>query len=215
MLEVNPIAKNYHCQDRLRDGRTIVIRSIHPEDKEFLQEEMRHLSARSRYFRFLSPKKQLTEKELVYFSEVDFVNHVALLACLLIDGQEVPIGTGRYVVQEKGEPFFPGVEVAFEVEDEFHGLGVATILLKHLAKIARLSGINEFVALVLSENRQMLEVFRGSGLPMKTRFAPDGICEVRLRLCDGQHLCDVPRLCDEERPVVEQTSCILIPYVVP
>jgi Acetyltransferases, including N-acetylases of ribosomal proteins len=181
MQQVKPIANNYHCLDHLRDGRTIAIRSIHPEDKEFLQEEMKHLSAQSRYYRFLTPKKQLSDEELIYFSEVDFIHHVALLACLLVDGEEVPVGTGRFVASAASAPF-PGAELAFEVEDEFQGLGVATILLKHLAKIARQLGIDEFVALVLSENRKMLEVFRNSGFPMKAEFALDGTCEVRLSL---------------------------------
>lgn len=181
MLQVKADARNYRSQDELLDGRSVVVRSITPADKSFLQDEMKHLSARSRYLRFMTPKKELSDKELVYFSEVDFVRHIALVASIIIDGKEVPVGTGRYIIADENE-ILPGAEVAFEVEDEFQGLGVATVLLKHLAIIARCSGLDEFVAVVLSENRQMLEVFRHSGLPVETRPSPDGITEVRLSL---------------------------------
>lgn len=181
MQQVKFTARNYRSIDELLDGRSVVIRAIQPEDKTFLQEEMKHLSARSRYFRFMTPKKELSEKELVYFSEVDFERHVALVACLPVDDQEIPVGTGRYIMGSDSEAT-PGAEVAFDVEDEYQGLGVATILLKHLAIIARASGIDEFLAVVLSENRRMLEVFRHSGLPMEAEQAPDGITEVKLRL---------------------------------
>lgn len=174
-------ARNYRSHDELLDGRTIIVRSIRPEDKGFLQEVMEHLSARSRYFRFMTPKKSLSDRELVYYSEVDFKGHVALLACLLVDGSEVPVGIGRYVIAGENE-LFPGAELAFAVEDEYHGLGVATILLKHLAIIARSSGIDKFIAVVLNENISMLDVFRHSGLPVETDDEPDGITVVTLSL---------------------------------
>jgi len=129
----------------------------------------------------MTPKKELSDKELVYFSEVDFERHVALVASILIESGEIPVGTGRYIIGSDNEAL-PGAEVAFDVEDEFQGLGVATILLKHLAIIARASGLEEFEAVVLSENRRMLEVFRHSGLAIETRNAPDGITEVKLSL---------------------------------
>lgn len=181
MLQVKADARNYRSQDELLDGRSVVVRSITPADKSFLQDEMKHLSPRSRYLRFMTAKKELSDKELVYFSEVDFVRHIALVASIIIDGKEVSVGTGRYIIADEGE-ILPGAEVAFEVEDEFQGLGVATVLLKHLAIIARNSGLDEFVALVLSENRQMLEVFRHSGLSVETRPTLDGMTEVRLSL---------------------------------
>src|SRR6516162_491935 len=87
----------YFASEKLRDGRTLIIRALRRDDKDILQEGMHHLSKRSRYYRFLTPKDELTPAELDYFTDVDLFHHVALLALLLEDGREIPIGVGRYV----------------------------------------------------------------------------------------------------------------------
>jgi hypothetical protein len=57
-------------------------------------------------------------------------------------------------------------QVAFTVEEDYQGLGIASRLLEHLVRIARDRGIAEFVAEVLPRNTAMLRVFTRSGLPM-------------------------------------------------
>ena len=49
------------------------------------------------------------------------------------------------------------------------GLGVASLILKHLSQIAREAGISRFDGEVLAENQPMLAVFQRSGLPMQLR----------------------------------------------
>ncbi len=58
-------------------------------------------------------------------------------------------------------------EVAFEVADEWHGRGIATILLAHLAGAAARDGVATFVAYVHPSNRRMVGVFRESGFPVE------------------------------------------------
>lgn len=50
-------------------------------------------------------------------------------------------------------------EVAVEVADDLHRLGLATLLVIHLAKFAESSQITRFFAGVLPENHDMLAVF--------------------------------------------------------
>jgi GNAT superfamily N-acetyltransferase len=173
--------ENYVARDKLRDGREVIIRALHPDDRHNLEEIWHHLSPRSIYFRFFVPKKELTDKELNFFTTVDFDRHVALLAFLTENGVELPVGVGRYVVIS--EPESPRVaEVALTVEDEYQGLGIGTVLLRHLVEIARAAGIFELSAFVLSENKNMLEVFEHSGLPVARHVDDTGIAEIRLRL---------------------------------
>jgi GNAT superfamily N-acetyltransferase len=49
------------------------------------------------------------------------------------------------------------------------GLGIASLILKHLVRIAREAGISRFDGEVLAENQPMLAVFRRSELPMQLR----------------------------------------------
>jgi len=51
-------------------------------------------------------------------------------------------------------------EVAFLVQEELHGQGIATFLLNCLEKIARKNNYSGFTALVLAENRKMINVFK-------------------------------------------------------
>src|SRR5262249_49009962 len=136
---------------------------------------------KSKYYRFFVPKKELSEQDLSYYSDLDFTTHVGLLAIVVENGGQVPVGTGRYIVSgESGDHRF--AEVALTVEDDYHGLGIGTLLLKHLTEIARANGIEEFRAFVLTENHQMLEVFQHCGLPMTSSLGLSGVFEVRLAL---------------------------------
>ncbi len=173
--------EKYHAEERLRDGRIIVIRDVHATDKPLLEEAMHHLSPQSLYYRFLTPKKELTDKELAYFTEVDFLHHVALMASINEDGKIVPAGVGRYVMADSA-PTTKRAEVAFAVSEEYQGLGIATLLLKHLTKIARAADLEAFTALVLAENKKMLDVFHGCGLPMEIQTNNAGVLNIVLKL---------------------------------
>ncbi|MGH9323173.1 MAG: GNAT family N-acetyltransferase [Vicinamibacteria bacterium] len=159
-------ARNYRQQEHLLDGRTVVLRAIRPEDKRALATGFRRLSPQSVYFRFFQAKQDLDEEELRYLTELDFETHVALVAILEERELRLPIGVGRYILEEEGR----AAEIAFVVDEGHHGLGVATLLLEHLARIARSKRLEEFRAYVLAENRAMLEVFERAGFPMERRL---------------------------------------------
>lgn len=177
----NPQTKTYQSSEKLLDGRILNLRPIRPSDKIELEAGFEQLSKQSRYFRFFQHKKYLTDKELQYLTEIDFVNHVALVASVLEKESQVPVGIGRYIVIDDNKATVKTAEIAFAVEDSYHGLGVATILLKHLSAIARDNDIEYFRADVLANNYKMLEVFDNCGLSLEKRL--QGIMlEVMLRL---------------------------------
>jgi acetyl coenzyme A synthetase (ADP forming)-like protein len=156
-------AHHYSKDELLRDGASIRVRAIRPDDKPRLIKHFESLSARSVQFRFFGAKRRLTDAELQRFTEPDFVHHVALVATLLGGDGERIIGVGRYFQLEPAAGQPRRAEVAFAVLDEFHGRGIGTLLLEHLGRIARDAGIEEFAADVLGENNRMLEVFAQSG----------------------------------------------------
>ena len=75
-------ARRYSAEGILRDGSSIHIRAMRPDDKERLVDHFSRLSAQSVYFRFFRAKKRLTDEELVQFTELDFVRNGALVATL-------------------------------------------------------------------------------------------------------------------------------------
>ena len=151
--------RHYAVEEVLRDGRSIHIRAIRPDDRARLVEHFARLSARSVYFRFFGAKRRLTDQELDHFTRLDFVDQVALIATLVERGEERIIGVGRYAAL----PARRAADVAFAVADEHQGRGIGSLLLDHLLRIARARGIVEFHADVLGENNRMLEVFAATG----------------------------------------------------
>jgi len=173
-------AFNYSISEPLRVGTRILIRAIRPNDKPLLLEHFHGLSERSIYYRFFGHKRSLEQADLRGLTELDFVNHVGLAATVEAEGGERFIGVGRYV----RDPGVKAAEVAFAVLDEFQGRGIGTLLLHHLALIARRRGISKFAAFVMGDNHQMLEVFANSGF--RTRDSYDaGTVRVTLDLVDS------------------------------
>jgi GNAT superfamily N-acetyltransferase len=170
----------YNQTATLKNGSTVLIRAIRPEDKNRFSEAFRNLEPESVYRRFFHHKKSLTNEELRSATEVDFDNVVALVVTIREGENETIIAGGRYVVLE-GAGAQRSAEVAFTVEEDYHGQGIAGLLLRHLASIARAKGVSQFEAEVLPENNAMLTVFSHSGLPMQKAFR-DGAVHVTLSL---------------------------------
>ena len=81
----------------LRDGRAILLRQIRPEDRDRLAEGIRRLSPTSRYLRFHADVDHLTDRQLAYLTQVDHLEHEAIVA-LDLEAVEVPgIGVARYI----------------------------------------------------------------------------------------------------------------------
>jgi GNAT superfamily N-acetyltransferase len=172
----NQQAATYSALEQLRNGRELEIRSLKPDDRAELIAAVDRASPQSLYRRFLGARRGFTDKEIDFFVNVDFFSHVALVALLNEGGRSVIIGGGRYVVLQPGQ-----AEVAFAVVDQHQGQGVGAALMKHLARIARQSGLKEFVAEVLPENLPMLGVFKSSGLPLSIKREP-GLVHIVLRM---------------------------------
>jgi RimJ/RimL family protein N-acetyltransferase len=159
--------REYEAPEKLKDGRSVIVRAVRPDDKAIFLQVLSLFSDDSLYKRFHGAKRGLTDRELKYYTEIDYIHHVALLVILEENGQT--IGGGRFI--EADEDLRPrSAEFAFAVVDEHQGLGVATIILKHLMKIAREEGIERLEAEVLIENTAMIKVFEKSGLPVTKAY---------------------------------------------
>jgi RimJ/RimL family protein N-acetyltransferase len=126
----------------------LLLRRITPEDKDALVAGLGRLSERSVYQRFLSPKPRLSSSELAYLTEVDFVDHYALVA-VLAQSPDVVVGVGRWV---RSAEVPTDAEIAIVIADDLQGRGVGTELGWALADAARERGIERFTASMLPTN---------------------------------------------------------------
>ncbi len=167
-------AANYRFSEPLRDGRSVTIRAVRPDDQGLVMDALGKVRPQSLYFRLFSAKRNFSDEEIKSFTSVDFQNTVALAAVVEEEGVEQIVGGGRYALME---PSGSGqsAEVAFLIVDAYQGLGIGSRIFKHLAAIARASGITQFEAEVLPSNTNMLRLFARSGLPVTRTMTKDSV----------------------------------------
>jgi RimJ/RimL family protein N-acetyltransferase len=169
-------AAKYSAVESLRNGRQVEIRALRPDDRADLVAAVGRTSSQSLYRRFFGVRRDFTEREIAFFLNIDFINHVALVAVVDEGGRPMIVGGGRYIVVQPGK-----AEVAFAVVDQHQGQGIGAALLHHLAAIARSARLQELVAEVLPDNIPMLKVFEKGGFGLSTK-RESGVVHVTLRL---------------------------------
>jgi RimJ/RimL family protein N-acetyltransferase len=163
-------ATNFTARELLSDGSQIDIRALRPEDEADMLAAVGKASAQSLQRRFFVMKRHFSDKERAFFMDIDFKNHVAIVAVAEEAGRKVIVGGGRYIVFEPGR-----AEMAFVVVDTWQRRGIGSILMRHLVKIASDARLQELTAEVLPENAPMLKVFGKFGFKPATRRDPQTV----------------------------------------
>ena len=162
----------YASQETLRDGTTVTVRAARADDGPRIGHAFHNLERDTVYTRFFGYKSDVSEAELGRITGADFDRAVALLVTVGAGEDEVVIGGGSYFVVDSAPPL-RNAELAFLIEEDYQGRGLASVLLQHMIRIARMKGQKQFEADVLSRTLAMLRVFRHSGLPMTVRREGD------------------------------------------
>lgn len=165
----------------LRDGTTVVLRLIVPEDKALLEAGFNRWSPESRYARFLAPKTTLTEDELRYLTEIDQENHFALGAVREDgDGSGEPVGIGiaRFI---RLPELHATAEAAIAVSDEAQGRGLGKLLFLRLCAAAEERGIERFRCEVLGSNTGMAGLIKEIA-PERTVEVGSGVMSIEMVL---------------------------------
>jgi GNAT superfamily N-acetyltransferase len=173
--------ERYREHAKLADGREVRLRPIKAEDKALFVEGLQRLSPESRYARFLAAKNNLSERELHYLTEVDGVNHFALVALTGLGKGRKGLGVARFV-RFPNEPDV--ADAAIVVTDDAQGQGLGRLLFLRLVAAARERGINRFRCDVLAANERMRTLLHE--LSPAARDQPDGMA-----VCVDMPLLDV------------------------
>ena len=166
----------------LSDGRIITVRPIHLDDALQLQELFFRLSSESIFFRFLSQRKELPEKEAEHLASVDCQTRMAFVAVTEHNGRESIVAVAQYDALIPDEP--DAAEAAIVVEDSYQGLGLGTYLSKQLAAHAIEHGIRFFQFAVHHCNTRVLHLVRHSGISFRMKSF-SGIWEMRVDLVEA------------------------------
>ncbi|MFZ6774982.1 bifunctional acetate--CoA ligase family protein/GNAT family N-acetyltransferase [Undibacterium sp. SXout7W] len=164
-LAISPYPSDKETEWPLRDGSRYIVRPLHPHDAEMLQELVRGLSPESRYFRFVSSMRELSDRMLAKFTLIDYDREMALVAIYPqrsvdehgnIHETERIIGVSRYVTN----PDKSTCEFSLLIADEFNGQGLGSRMMLSIIDVARSRGLSHIEGLVLSNNSGMLRLMR-------------------------------------------------------
>ncbi|MBY0469443.1 MAG: GNAT family N-acetyltransferase, partial [Burkholderiaceae bacterium] len=176
-LAILPYPTRYEQLWPLRGGVSCVVRAIHPDDAQMLQQLVRTLSPESRFFRFASNAHELSPSLLARFTLIDYDREMALVAVVkersaATNGESVEteriVGVSRYITN----PDPSSCEFALLVADDFKGQGLGSRLMESIMDVARDKGLSEIEGLVLAKNTDMLDLMKGLGFTSQ-RYADD------------------------------------------
>jgi acetyltransferase len=160
-MAIHPYPIEREGELRLRDGRTVRVRPIRPEDAGREQRFFDRLSEKSRYQRFMQYMKALPPRMLARFTQLDYDRELALVA---LSGDEF-IAVGRYAPNPDGTT----AEFALAVADGWQGKGLGHALLERLCDAARAAGYAALVGHILEANHEMLELAAHLGFVERSR----------------------------------------------
>jgi len=162
----------------LEGGERVLVRPIEPGDKDRLVNGLRQLSEESIRKRFLAAKPRFTSSELRYLTEVDGVNHIALVAVLADDPDQL-VAVARCVRL----PDRPATaEMAIVVGDPWQGQGLGRELARRLADTARAAGIRRFAATMLGDNEAARRLMRTFARRLEEGRVAGGLREVLVEI---------------------------------
>ncbi len=147
-----------------KDGLKILFRPIKPSDEEKMRDLFYRFSDQAVYSRYFTSIKTMPHKKMQEYVNVNYRSALSLVGVVEIAGSEKIIAEARYV-RIKQDAF---ADVAFVVDEDYQGKGIASYLFELLIRAAREEGIKGFTADVLASNKSMLKVFEKAPFPVQT-----------------------------------------------
>ncbi len=166
-LATAPYPNQYESTDVLRDGTPVLIRPIRPEDAPSHYDFVRSLSARTMYDRFFGFRREVSDEQMVRFTQIDYSREVAIVARAERDGAERTIGVARLVY----DPHEGTHEFAVVVADRWQSSGIGSMLMGRLIAIARDRRLPALYGSVLTTNTRMLALAHRLGFVVTERDA--------------------------------------------
>jgi GNAT superfamily N-acetyltransferase len=174
--------------ESLINGAHVSIRPINKHDAAAERTFIQGLSTQSKRYRFLGHMREsqvaqsavdrhvTSDAFIQRMTDIDQLNHVALVATARIDSSDIIVGVSRYYF----DPQSNHCECAVVVADAWQGKGLGSSLMKHLIQIARGAGIKSMESIDMAENLAMRDFAKRLGFHV--RIDPNDATQVIYRL---------------------------------
>ena len=147
----------------LADGRAVLIRPVRAEDESRELEFLSQLSAETRQLRFMKYVGAISDRLVHFFTHIDYDRHMAFVC----DAKGAPggdlVGEARYL----GNPDGRSCEFGIVIADDWHGSGIAGLLMDALMRAAQARGFETMEGIVMRENRDMLHFVKALGFEVE------------------------------------------------
>ena len=143
----------------LADGRTVTIRPIRADDEPAEREFFDRLSGETRRLRFMKFVSALSAELIHFFTHVDYDRQMAFVCEAEVAGAARLVGEARYVAH----PHLRSCEFGVVIADDWHGTGIAGLLMDALIRYAQARGFEAMEGIVLRDNHDMLKFVRALG----------------------------------------------------
>ncbi len=161
--EIDP--KKYEKFVRLRDGRSILLRPIKPEDESLWLKMFQNFSEESIRYRFFHIIKDTPHEMRARYCNIDYAREMGIVAELEEKGQRQILGVVRLIIEQGGKTG----EIAFIVADPWQGLGLGSKMLDHMIEICKDRGLHNVYALTLPDNYRAIRLLKQRGFTIQYR----------------------------------------------
>jgi acyl-CoA hydrolase/GNAT superfamily N-acetyltransferase len=151
------------CKQTFKNNTTVRFRAIRPSDEEEMRRLFYRFSDESVYYRYFTPLKTMPHSKMQEYVNVDYGKVMAIVGLIGDMGRGQIIAEARYVK----DPHRPYADVAFVVDENYQGLGIATYMFRTLIRLAKERGLQGFTADVLPANKEMMRVFQKGEVEVK------------------------------------------------
>jgi acetyltransferase len=180
-LVISPYPKKYEILWKLRDGRTVLLRPIKPEDEPMWLEMFQQFSEESIRFRFFQLVKDTPHEVRVRYCNIDYDREMAILAELTEDGRRKILGVVRLII----EPGEKTGEIAFIVADPWQGLGLGSKMVDYMIEICKDKKLEAIYGLILRDNQRAIALMKEMGFTVE-QYDQDTV-KATLNLKEEEH----------------------------
>ncbi|MCU0293115.1 MAG: GNAT family N-acetyltransferase [Thermoanaerobaculaceae bacterium] len=175
-LALRPYPEEYVKQATLRDGTTVLLRPIRPEDEPMWLELLGSCSKETIYARFRYLFQWSSHQVATRYCFIDYDREVAIVAEVGDGSERRLVGVGRLVA----EPDLASVEYAVLVTDAWQNRGLGQELTDYCLSIARSWGITRVTAQTSSDNLRVIAILGERGFTLEN--ADEGLVNATLDL---------------------------------
>jgi len=175
--------ESYKYSLKLKSGKTVDFRPLLPSDEFAYRNFFYSLQEKTIYLRFFY-KMKIFSHEVVQkqWASIDYRKNMSVIGLVQKGGHQEIIAIASYAMEEPER-----AEVAFVVQEDYQGKGVASFLLDILEKIARENNYKGFSATVLRENPTMIHIFKKKYPNAKISASSGSDVQILMDFADVKH----------------------------